>query len=120
MMQRSRMKKIILGVVIIMAVISLISQFGGESSHEGEAMIPKSASELKGDDYLEVSALFEESGFTRIKPEKIDDLVLGLLTKDGEVEAVTVGGNNSFSAGEWVPSDTEVIIVYHTFPKKKQ
>ena len=73
----------------------------------------------KGKDYQKVVDEFESSGFTNIKLEKLDDLVTGWLTKDGEVESVSVDGDTGYSADAWYPADVEVIITYHTFPEKK-
>ena len=50
-----------------------------------------------------------------INTEEIQDLITGWLTKDGEVEEVTVGGNSEYSKDDWFPVDTEVIVRYHTF-----
>ena len=50
--------------------------------------------------------------------EAIDDLIFGWLTEDGEVEKVTVDGDEDYSADTWVAADVEVIIYYHTFPQE--
>lgn len=87
--------------------------------HTGEAKTPSGSSAMKGEDYESVVEKFEEEGFTNIKLEKIEDLITGWLTKDGEVEEVSVGGDFEYSPDEWVNADTEVIIRYHTFPEKE-
>ena len=56
---------------------------------------------------------FEKHGFTNIKTEAIDDLIFGWLTEDGEVEKVTVDGDEDYSADTWVAADVEVVIYYH-------
>lgn len=78
--------------------------------------IPSSPSHQEGKNFEDVVIEFQESGFTNIKTEPIEDLILGWLTEDGEVEEVSVGGSIDYSANEWVDSDTPVIIRYHTFP----
>ena len=52
--------------------------------------------------------------------EKIEDLTTGWLTGDGEVEEVSIGGNVDYSPDQWVASDIEVIIKYHTFPEDNE
>ena len=62
---------------------------------------PISADDCEGMMYEEVAAAFETAGFSNIEYEIIDDLITGWLTKDGEVERVTLDGNkgqNSLSS----------------------
>lgn len=97
----------------------LLAGCGDDSPHIGEARTPSGSSIMKGKNYLDVIERFEEKGFTNIKTEKIEDLIIGWLTKDGEVESVSVGGDIDYSSDKWVPADTEVIITYHTFAADK-
>jgi predicted nucleic-acid-binding Zn-ribbon protein len=89
-----------------------------QEDHTGEAKTPAGSIIQKGDDYQEVIKRFEEQGFTNIKTEKLDDLVMGWLTKEGEVEKVSVDGDEDYSPDVWYPADVEVLITYHTFPEK--
>lgn len=101
-----------------LALILCFSLIGcGENSHEGEVKTPAGSSDMEGRNYEDVVTIFEEKGFTNIKTEPIDDLIFGWLTKDGEVEEVSVGGKVDYSPDKWVPADTEVVIRYHTFPE---
>lgn len=101
-----------------LALILCFSLIGcDENSHEGEAKTPAGSSDMEGRNYEDVVTIFEEKGFTNIKTEPIDDLIFGWLTKDGEVEEVSVGGKVDYSPDKWVPADTEVVIRYHTFPE---
>ena len=101
-----------------LALILCFSIIGcSENSHEGEVKTPAGSSDMEGRNYEDVVTIFEEKGFTNIKTEPIDDLIFGWLTKDGEVEEVSVGGKVDYSPDKWVPADTEVVIRYHTFPE---
>ena len=101
-----------------LALILCFSLIGcDENSHEGEVKTPAGSSDMEGRNYEDVVTIFEEKGFTNIKTEPIDDLIFGWLTKDGEVEEVSVGGKVDYSPDKWVPADTEVVIRYHTFPE---
>ena len=103
-----------------MAIVMIFTIAGCSSEgHEGEAKTPSGSSIQKGKDYQKVVDEFESSGFTNIKLEKLDDLVTGWLTKDGEVESVSVDGDTGYSADTWYPADAEVVITYHTFPEKE-
>lgn len=86
------------------------------SSHDGEAKTPSGSSIQKGRDCQSVAEDFKEHGFTNIKLVELDDLVTGWLTKEGEVESVSVDGDTDYSADTWYPNDVEVVITYHTFP----
>lgn len=105
---------------LFLAMFLCISLIGcDEDSHEGELKPPKTSSELEGQNYEDVVQIFEGQGFTNIKIEPIEDLILGWFTKDGEVEEVSVGGDVEYSKNKWVAADIEVIIRYHTFPSKE-
>lgn len=92
---------------------------GSSEKHDGEAKTPSSSSVMKGKNYENVVELFKENGFTNIKLEKIEDLITGWLTKEGEVEEVSVGGDFEYSSNKWVLDNTEVVIRYHAFPEKE-
>jgi len=112
------MKKIFaifLSVVITMSLVAC----GNSESHEGEAKTPSGSSAQKGRDYQEVVKDFEEKGFTNISLIPLDDLITGWLTKDGEVESVSVDGDENYSPDRWYPNDVKVVISYHTFPEDK-
>ncbi|WP_312072189.1 DNA/RNA non-specific endonuclease [Anaerotignum propionicum] len=113
------MKRIIRVLISCILVISLVGCGGNSNEHEGEAKTPACSSVQKGRDYQEVIDDFEEKGFKNVKTEKLEDLIAGWLTKDGEVEAVSVDGNTSYSQDVWYPNDVEVIITYHTFDQKE-
>ena len=107
------MKKII-SIFIACIIITLVGCAG--DSHEGEAKTPSGSSIQKGRDYQEVVNDFKEKGFKNIKTEKLEDLITGWMTKDGEVESVSVDGDKEYSPDVWYSNDVEVVITYHTFP----
>ena len=109
-------KKRITIIFVVILILILAVFWGGDDSHEGEARTPSESSEMRGLDFETVEESFKANGFTNIKLEKIEDLITGWLTKDGEVEEVSVGGDAGYASGSWVSADTEVIIRYHTFP----
>jgi uncharacterized lipoprotein YehR (DUF1307 family) len=104
---------------VLFACILIIALAGcGGNGHEGEAKTPSGSSVQKGSDYHEVINVFKEQGFKNIKTKKLEDLITGWITKDGEVESVSVDGNTDYSADDWYPNNVEVVITYHTFPAK--
>ena len=108
------MKKIFIVLSVLVLAISLAGCGGKED--DGKINLPISSNDLKDANYQDVVAKFENAGFTNVKTEVIDDLVFGWLTKDGEVEDVSVDGYTSFSTDSRYPADIEIIISYHTFP----
>ena len=111
------MKKLIT-LLIALAMILGLTGCGDSSKHEGEAKTPSGSSSQKGRDYQDVINDFKEKGFTNIKTETLEDLITGWVTKDGEVESVSVGGDKDYSPDVWCHNDVEVVITYHTFPKE--
>lgn len=108
------MKRLIGLLGVLLLCLTLIAC--DSENHDGKAKTPSGSSVMAGRNYEDVVEIFKENGFVNIKTEPIYDLVTGLLTKDNEVEKVSVGGDFDYSADEWISSDIEVIIYYHTFP----
>jgi hypothetical protein len=107
---------------IIILVLLLVSFFIlptiEEQSHEGKVRTPGGSSFHEGRDYNDVVSDFEDSGFTNIETEKLEDLITGWITKDGEVESVSVDFDEDYEENGWYPNDVKVIITYHTFAEK--
>ena len=79
--------------------------------------IPFSSDEYPEDIlYNGIVELLEKEGFSNIVAEPIEDLILGWLTKDGEIETISINGKEIFDEFESVPFDAEIIIKYHTYP----
>ena len=74
-----------------------------------------SSKEVEGKNYSEIVDHFKQQGFTDIKTEKIEDLVTGWLTKDGEVENVTINGLSDFEKESIFEPDAKIVVFYHTF-----
>ena len=68
------------GISIVLVVIFILVVVSG-CGDDGKIRVPKSASECKGKDYLDVKALFESAGFTNVNVRAIEDLVTGWITK---------------------------------------
>ena len=109
------MKKII-SIFIACIIITLVGCAGDSNGHEGEAKTPSGSSIQKGRDYQEVVNDFKEKGFKNIETEKLEDLITGWMTKDGEVESVSVDGDKDYSPDDWYSNNVKVVITYHTFP----
>ncbi|MDR3295730.1 MAG: hypothetical protein LBT26_07900 [Clostridiales Family XIII bacterium] len=105
-----------------------IAEFSAGSKFDKDAEIviiyhtfpkmPESSTELKGKDYQEVTAELQEAGFTNIEMDVLDDLIIGWLKADGEVEQVSVDGETGFSAGSKFAKDAKIVITYHAFPER--
>lgn len=104
---------------VFLLLLALLSFSACGDSHEGEAQSPATSKDQKGRNYQDVMQDFKDRGFTNIQVEKQEDLVFGWLTKDGEVEWVSINGDREYSSNQWYPIDTKVIISYHTFPEEE-
>lgn len=104
------------GISIVLVVIFILVVVSG-CGDDGKIRVPKSASECKGKDYLDVKALFESAGFTNVNVRAIEDLVTGWITKDGSVERVSINGDDDFGSSSKFDPAVEVVVMYHTFPR---
>lgn len=75
---------------------------------------PITSSEALELNYLELKEKFKKAGFTNIKLSPIEDIKIGLLTKEGEVESITIAGKTSFKKSSIFDANDAVVIKYHT------
>ena len=106
------MKRLLYMTAVCLLAASL-SACGG--SREGMVQTPANMKMQRGRNYKEVIEDFEDKGFTNIQTETIEDLEYGHTFRNGHVEQISVGGDTNYDAGVYVPSDTKVIIRYHTY-----
>ena len=106
--------------MIAVSLIGLILVFTGcdDSTEDDEKIEVPFSSENAVDDMLYTDAENEliDSGFTNIKAVPIEDLITGWLTKDGEIESISIDGDTDFISGRKYDPGVEVEIQYHTFP----
>lgn len=117
LMPKGKTKYIIIACVVLLVCISFVMHLIETS---GALHAPASAIHYCGENYQDVIKELKAAGFTNIKTQAIDDLVIGFLTKDGEVEEISIDGDNSFSEGKGFDENVEVVIKYHTFPASKE
>jgi len=108
-------------IFLVLSLLVLAFSFVGCSSKkdDGKINLPISSNDLKDANYQDVVAKLQNAGFTNVQTKVIDDLVLGWLTKDGEIENVTIGGYTTFSTDSRYPANIEIVVSYHTFPADK-
>ena len=71
---------------------------------------------MKRGNYITVGDKLQDLGFTQIYERKIEDLIIGLVTKDGSVESVLVDGdeNKPIEKNAMYDYDQKFVICYHT------
>lgn len=109
------MKRTILSLFLTLAFVMLT---GCSSKPDSKIKMPSSSKDYKGANYQQVVDGLQEAGFINIKTEKMQDLITGWLTKDGEVEKVEINGDTTFSTDSKYPKDAKIIVTYHTFKEK--
>ena len=105
-------------VFIVLTIYLLFSMERKENNFHilnNELQITTSSEELIGQNYEDIVQIFKSIGFQNINPVGNDDLVLGILNKEGTVESVTINGNSNFEEGDWFPAHAIIKITYHTF-----
>ncbi len=94
------------GLVYLLVLFVLFGFLAFMSSNEEKSdkiSINTSSSELVGKNFNDVVIKLQENGFINIKTEAVEDLIIGLLTTDGEVEQVEIDGSIDFSSGKKIP-----------------
>lgn len=106
-------------IVALMAACILAVSLAACDGTNKKINAPVESSEVSSSNYQDMVSQFKGAGFTNVSTKEIDDLILGWLTEDGQVEEVSIGGKTSFSTSDSFAADAPVVVSYHTFPKKK-
>ena len=83
----------------------------GEIPERKELPVPDSAKGYIGRNYLDVNPLLREAGFVNIQAVKRSEK--GRMTKQGQILAISINGNDTFEKGDWFPADADINIVYY-------
>lgn len=83
---------------------------------EGMSRMPEAATTFEGQNYEDVVTQLQDAGFTNIETKAQEDLITGWVTKEGEVDKVSVAGKTNFSASDKFKSDVRIVVTYHAFP----
>lgn len=106
--------------MMAVSLIGLILVFTGcddSTEDDGKIEVPFSSEDAVDDMlYTDAENELSDSGFTNIKTIPIEDLITGWLTKDGEIESISIDGDTDFISGRKYDPGVEVEIQYHTFP----
>lgn len=110
----------VIGYLVIMFLpvgVLFFSETIEDYSHvkNGEVQVSASAKDLEKEDYRNVVQRLQSDGFETIELIKEDDLILGILAKEGQVESVAINGDSEFLENEWFPADAVVRVTYHVF-----
>lgn len=79
----------------------------------GGIRFPKGLEPFSENNYEVVYSQLQNAGFTNISCVNMHDLTLGILTKPGKIEKITVNGNLISSGGKVYLPNSPIIITYH-------
>jgi len=108
-------KHIFAYIASVAMVLSTAACSSGNTATDGIRM-PESSKHLEGKQFEDVVSALQDAGFTNVKSNPLGDLVTGWLSGEGEVKAVEVDGDSSFSTDNSFPATAPVVVSYHSFP----
>lgn len=79
-----------------------------------EAQIAEDMASCKGKNYNSAVALFQSAGFSNVKAVALGDLSFFAAKKNGQVESVSINGNEDFDEGDIFQRNANIIITYHS------
>ena len=79
---------------------------------EDQAMVPISASDCMFENYEDIEKAFKKAGFTNIKTKILYDIYWG-WTEEGEVDSISIDGDDEFIRGDICDKDSKIVITYH-------
>lgn len=108
-------KYIAVAFVIFLVLLMCFAFNSLEKSEKNIVTMPCSMTDYKGENYEVVIQELNNLGFHNVETAEKKDLVLGWLTKDGEVYKVSINGNSEFEKGDRFPKSAKVVVTYHTY-----
>lgn len=79
-----------------------------------EVRINESMVSFYGSNFNHVMLLFKGAGFASVNAIPLNDLSVFTQRKNGQVETVTINGDDSFDEGDIVSKNSSVLITYHS------
>lgn len=81
---------------------------------------PISSEEAKGMNYKDVEDAFRAAGFSDIQFAVEYDIITGWISKEGDVESITINDSDEFYEGSSYHPSAHVVITYHDLIKNKE
>jgi len=85
-----------------------------------EIKVPVSSREAKKMKYNDLVFEVEEAGFKDIETKIEYDVVVGFLAKAGDVESMTIDGDEKYTSTDKYPVNAKVVITYHASVEDKK
>lgn len=79
-----------------------------------EVIISENMSDCEGDNYNSVVARYRSAGFSNIQAIPLNDLNIFSAKKNGQVESVSINGDDDFDEGDIFQKEASVVITYHS------
>lgn len=80
---------------------------------ESDIQVDFSPNDFKGKNYEEVLATLQGKGFKNVNAENLKDILIGLFSKEGTVDSISINGDSNFKPGSWINENAEIVIKYH-------
>lgn len=81
---------------------------------ENETVITEKMLDYEKKNINSIVALYQAAGFKNVNAVPLCDLNIFTAIKNGQVDDVTINGDNDFDEGEVFPKSASVIITYHS------
>ena len=79
-----------------------------------DATITAQMLNCSGKNYNSVAMIFRSAGFTNVNSLPLGDLGFFNQSKNGQVETITINGNEEFEEGDVFPKNVNILITYHS------
>ena len=109
----SPLGKVKQGVEDIKEIVSDVNEI--KDAIKGEKItVPIKSKKCKGENYQKIKEKFEDAGFTNITEKGNEKLKVGLLHDVGDVESVSINGDEKFDEGDKYYADAKIVITYYS------
>lgn len=109
----SKLKKVKEAVGDAKEIVSDVKEIK-DSLNSGKIAAPMKAKKCKGENYEKIKEAFSNAGFKDFTIKSNGKLKVGILHDEGDVEYISINGDESFGKGDKFPEDAKVVISYYS------
>ena len=103
---------------VAIKTVDIVNNYNQNHIEKEYSFVPFSSESYGLKNYKDIMEELCAYGFTNIALLPHRDLIKGWLTKDGEVEKISINGKEKFKKNDRFESNARVVITYHTFKNK--
>ncbi|MBR2523182.1 MAG: hypothetical protein IKE53_01940 [Clostridiales bacterium] len=108
----------VVGMLLLTVAFVVGVSFQTNGRTEDGIKLPEAIRNYNSKSYIAIEQILRNAGFQNIQCIPLGDLTTGIIIKSGRVSSISINGNPIMNYLGRFPSDSKILITYHSFPSK--